>query len=190
MRQRLQPLSAIAAKACAAAAIAMLGACATPPAPKPEAAAVAPLVCPPAPQPVCPPPVPTPPPAPEVRGKLVAAPWSELPDWSREPLKPSLEAFVRSCTVLQKREGWQDACAEAQRLSGSAGEREIALFFETQFDVWQVLNGDDSATGLVTGYYEPLLTGSRNATERFRTPLYGVPDDLLIVDLGSLYPEL
>ncbi|HET9580229.1 MAG TPA: MltA domain-containing protein [Usitatibacter sp.] len=189
MRQRPWPLSAIAAGACAV-ALALLAGCAAPPAPKPEAAAATPLACPPAPQPVCPPPVPTPPPAPEVRGKLVAAPWSDLPDWARDPLKPSLEAFVRSCTVLQKREGWQDACAEAQRLAGVAGDREIALFFETRFDPWQVLNGDDTATGLVTGYYEPLLRGSRAKTARYRYPLYGVPPDLLTIDLSAVYPEL
>lgn len=188
MTHRPRPLSAIAVRACAAAAVLALAGCATPPAPKPEAAAVAPLVCPPAPQPVCP--APAAPPAPEVRGKLLPAQWSDLPDWGRDPLKPALEALVRSCTVLQKREGWQAACAEAQRLSASAEEREVALFFETQFDPYQVVNGDDSPTGLVTGYYEPLLRGSRVKTARYRFPLYGVPPDLLTIDLSSLYPDL
>lgn len=44
--------------------------------------------------------------------------------------------------------------------------------------------------GLVTGYYEPLLSGSRSPSERFNAPLYSTPPDLLIVDLASLYPEL
>ena len=37
---------------------------------------------------------------------------------------------------------------------------------------------------------EPLLAGSRTRSERHPVPLYGVPDDLLIVDLASLHPEL
>ncbi len=43
---------------------------------------------------------------------------------------------------------------------------------------------------MVTGYYEPLLAGSRTKTARFTVPLYAAPDDLLTVDLAALYPEL
>lgn len=175
------PLSVIAA------AGAVLAACESPPAKKEPVRET--LVCPPAPQPACPAPPPPPPVAPRPRGKLVPAAWSELPDWAREPLRPSLQAFVRSCTVLQKRPEWESVCAEAQRIA-DADEREIALFFETRFEPWRVLNPDDSDTGLITGYYEPLLRGSRAPSARFRYPLYGVPPDLLVIDLASLYPEL
>ncbi|WP_248785766.1 MltA domain-containing protein, partial [Escherichia coli] len=53
-----------------------------------------------------------------------------------------------------------------------------------------VVNPDGSDSGLVTGYYEPLLNGSRTKSARYRVPVYGVPDDLLVVDFGELYPEL
>jgi peptidoglycan lytic transglycosylase A len=183
MRTRPGPLSAIAAAAVVAAG------CASSPPPRTDAQATAPLVCPPAP--ACPAPVvPTPPPAPEPRGKLAPAQWSDLPEWGRDELRPAIEAFVRSCTVLAKREGWQDTCADAQKLATATDEREITLFFETRFEPYQVLNADDSPTGLVTGYYEPLLRGSRVPTERYRYPLYAVPPDLLVVDLSSLYPDL
>jgi len=43
---------------------------------------------------------------------------------------------------------------------------------------------------LITGYYEPRLYGSRVKTARFRYPLYGVPDDLLTIDLSEVYPQL
>jgi membrane-bound lytic murein transglycosylase A len=43
---------------------------------------------------------------------------------------------------------------------------------------------------LITGYYEPILKGSRTPTATFRTPLYAAPDDLLTIDLGELYPDL
>jgi membrane-bound lytic murein transglycosylase A len=42
----------------------------------------------------------------------------------------------------------------------------------------------------VTGYYEPIIRGDRVRTERARYPVYGVPPDLVTVDLASLYPEL
>jgi membrane-bound lytic murein transglycosylase A len=42
---------------------------------------------------------------------------------------------------------------------------------------------------LLTGYYEPWLDASltRDATHKY--PLYGVPDDLKVVDLGSFHPR-
>jgi membrane-bound lytic murein transglycosylase A len=43
---------------------------------------------------------------------------------------------------------------------------------------------------LITGYYEPLLKGSWERSEVFQYPLYGVPRDLLIIDLGAIYPQL
>jgi membrane-bound lytic murein transglycosylase A len=171
--------------------VALLAGCASAP-PPPVAKAPEPLACPPAPAPVCPAPAPPTPPTPPVdyRGKLRPASWVELPDWGREPLRPALEAFSRSCAVLEKQEAWKAVCAGAQILLASSDEREIASFFELNFEPQQVLNADDSASGMVTGYYEPLLRGSRLRSERYRYPLYGVPQDLLTIDLASVYPDL
>ncbi len=36
---------------------------------------------------------------------------------------------------------------------------------------------------LFTGYYEPMIRGSRKACETFRYPVYGRPDDLVTIDL-------
>jgi membrane-bound lytic murein transglycosylase A len=112
-----------------------------------------------------------------------------MPEWGRESVRASLEAFSRSCAALDKQPSWQGVCAGAQTLGG-ATESEIVSFFELNFDPYHVVNGDGSDTGLVTGYYEPLLRGSRTRTARYRFPLYSVPPDLLTIDLGSLYPEL
>lgn len=39
---------------------------------------------------------------------------------------------------------------------------------------------------LVTGYYEPEIAASHQRSERFKFPLYRVPDDLIEVDLATL----
>ena len=49
---------------------------------------------------------------------------------------------------------------------------------------------DGNDVGLVTGYYEPLLAGSRASTAQFTIPLYAPPDDLLTIEIADLYPEL
>jgi membrane-bound lytic murein transglycosylase A len=55
---------------------------------------------------------------------------------------------------------------------------------------FQVFNPDGSDNGVITGYYEPLLHGSRYKTARFRYPLYAAPDDMLDIDLSDAYPQL
>ena len=170
-------------------AIALALAACTSPAPRaPDTA----LLCPPVEKPACPAPAEPakPPPVVETRGKLVPAAWAQLPDWPREALRPSLVALLRSCTVLEKRAAWSAACAEARALPAEAAQESLAAWFERTFDPHQVVNADGSDTGMVTGYYEPLLRGSRTPSPRFRYPLYAVPNDLLTIDLGSLYPDL
>lgn len=126
----------------------------------------------------------------EYRGHLVAASWAELPNWGREALHPALDAFLKSCTVLEKQDPWKGVCAGAETLAADAPEREVAAFFELNFLPWAAVNADESSTGMVTGYYEPLLHGSRTRSDRYRFPIYGVPKDLLTIDLSSVYPDL
>jgi membrane-bound lytic murein transglycosylase A len=66
----------------------------------------------------------------------------------------------------------------------------VRAFFQRHFTPYAVRGADGRDTGMVTGYYEPLLLGSRARTARFGIALYAPPDDLLTVDLAALYPEL
>jgi len=63
-------------------------------------------------------------------------------------------------------------------------------WLQDHFSPYRVAFPDGRDRGLVTGYYEPVITGSRTRTPAFAVPIYAVPDDLLTVDLGALYPEL
>ncbi len=114
----------------------------------------------------------------------------DLPDWGREPLRDSLVAFSRGCPELAKQDTWKAACAAAAAIPATASERDIAAFFEANFDPHQVINADETTSGTVTGYYEPLLRGSRTRTRTYRYPIYAVPQDLVVVDLSSVYPDL
>lgn len=115
--------------------------------------------------------------------------WEAVAGWPDEDLTASWEAFRQSCAALQRQPAWQAPCAAA---AGTPAPSNAALreFFEQYFIPYQATQPDGSTDGLITGYYEPLLNGSRTPSKRFRHPLYGLPDDLLIVDLGNIYPEL
>ena len=66
----------------------------------------------------------------------------------------------------------------------------LRAFFESWFRPYRVVNSDGTHEGLVTGYYEPLLRGSRTRTAKYRYPLYSTPDDLLTIKVDNLFPEL
>ena len=97
------------------------------------------------------------------------------------------EAFLRSCSRLKKQTAWRESCALAQSLPAGTSVR---IFFEAHFLPYRVANADGSVQGLVTGYYEPLLRGSRRKQGAYRYPLYAAPEDLLIVDLAEINPDL
>jgi membrane-bound lytic murein transglycosylase A len=111
--------------------------------------------------------------------------WSfeALPGWQSAELDQSLQAFVAACP----RPGALARACEQARLTAPEAARQ---FFESLFAPYALINPDGGDSGLVTGYYEPVIEGSRTATEVHRHPIFGVPDDLIVVDLAALYPEL
>ncbi len=115
--------------------------------------------------------------------------WEMLPDWQTLDLAPSWPALLQSCRVLKNKPNWQEICARAEQL-GTEDSAVLRTFYEEWFTPYQVFNPDGSEQGMITGYYEPLLKGSRVKTQRFRYPLYAAPDDLLTIDLGKAYPQL
>ncbi len=117
--------------------------------------------------------------------------WHDLPGWNDERPAEAWTTLEQSCSRLTARDRrWQSLCADAA-LYPRPDDATARAFFETRFQP-HVVNGDRGRRhdGVITGYYEPLLRGRLKRSERFRYPVYGVPDDLLIVDLGELYPEL
>jgi membrane-bound lytic murein transglycosylase A len=115
--------------------------------------------------------------------------WEMLPDWRTVDLQPAWSAFWQSCNVLKNKPGWQPVCARANEMTQPDNDS-LHAFFEQSFTPYQVYNPDGTSLGLITGYYEPKLYGSRVRTARFRYPLYGPPGDLLTIDLGEMYPQL
>ncbi len=122
---------------------------------------------------------------------LEAVGFADLPGWTQGDPGLAFAAFKRSCGKLatmppaaalgfgKTAADWNAACAAARKT------RDARSFFETNFSPYAVGRGG----GLVTGYYEPLLNGSRTPHGVYRTPVYGLPDDLVSIDLGQFRPE-
>ena len=129
---------------------------------------------------------------------FVKSDFSKLPGWSTSDHKKFLEAFAEQCSAngnaLAKRKGTPtgllEACRKArQNMTGNA-LLPAQIWMEANFDVWQFQQEDGKKEGLLTGYFEPMLKGSRTAQGPYNAPLYGVPADLITVKLDDIYPEL
>lgn len=130
-----------------------------------------------------------PPTVPPAVATLKATDWSALPGWVDDDLAAAWSAFLQSCVALKNQPLWQEVCAESAAMQ-SMDNATLRQFLESRFVPHQVVNADGSIDGLITGYYEPLLKGSRKPSRRYPYPLYATPDDLLVVDLSAVYPEL
>ena len=121
---------------------------------------------------------------------LVQVDWTEItPMLDKDYLSLSWTAWLRGCQALINRDDWEDVCLKASSLS-SPSDDEVKDYFYTNFNLYQAKQSDDSTEGLVTGYYQPVLEGSRVKTKKFRIPLYAPPSDLITVDLSEVYPDL
>ena len=114
--------------------------------------------------------------------------WSSLQDWPTDNQSDAWQGFLKSCQKL-KHEQWQAVC-DLAKIQIDPDDAEVRRFFESNFEVRPVYAEGGETEGLITGYYEPLLQGSWERSGKYQFPLYGVPQDLLIVDLGGVYPQL
>ncbi|PHV11959.1 murein transglycosylase A [Chitinimonas sp. BJB300] len=117
-----------------------------------------------------------------------ATSWSALPNWPGDNLRDSWPAWLKSCNKLANKAGWKEVCSEARALPTN-DDATIRTFFESRFQPYQITTSEGAESGLITGYYEPLLKGSKEASPT-RAPIYGVPDDLLLIDLGDNFPAM
>jgi len=121
--------------------------------------------------------------------------WRDLPGWQQDELQAAWPALLASCTTPRLGEAWRAFCSAAATVRPTDAAAQRALV-ESALRPWRITTVSQDAraerrdAGLITGYYEPVLNGARQRGGAFQTPLYAVPDDLVTVDLGELYPAL
>lgn len=129
---------------------------------------------------------------------LAPTAFSALRGWKADDHAAAAAALRRSCAARAERMApapaarpqavWQAACAALADVP--EGDRDAArAYFETWFEPFTVAAGE-AREGLLTGYYEPELRGSRRRHGRYDVPLYLRPPELVTVDLGAFRPAL
>ncbi len=104
--------------------------------------------------------------------------FEELPGWDGEDHNHAFEIFKASCETLRFRSLFTQACEAA--LDARISPKN---FFETYFTPFEAL----SEKSLATGYFEPCLKGSLHQSDAYPYPVYGVPDDLMHIELIKSY---
>src|SRR5271163_397127 len=127
--------------------------------------------------------------------------WANLDGWAADDHATAFAIFLDSCRALSSN---RQASAEAVAISDalkSVCVRALAAvpleedgarkFFEDNFRPLRISKLGDT-DGFLTGYYEPIIEGSRVPTGEFTAPLYRRPPNLAISGqrkLGDAFPS-
>ena len=107
-----------------------------------------------------------------------AVSWQTLSGWQEDDLSQAWPAWLKSCDALRKRTSevnWRAVCAQAANISGRDSQA-IRRYFENHFQAYEIRNSSGSETGMITGYYEPVMIGSQTRTNLYSVPLYAYPN--------------
>ena len=80
----------------------------------------------------------------------------------------------------EKRAYYEEVADITRTLLSGFDSPDFGRFVQENFDFYR---GGKTGSVLFTGYYTPLLYGSREKDERYKYPVYGLPEDLIFVDL-------
>jgi membrane-bound lytic murein transglycosylase A len=113
--------------------------------------------------------------------------WSELAGWTGDDHLAAFAAYQAGCRVLRKTPRTDDSreihgalanvCRKAVALQPRDAQAARA-FFEQNFQPVRIARLGEAA-GLLTGYFEPVVAGSRFPNPEFPVPLYRRPRDLV-----------
>ena len=108
---------------------------------------------------------------------------SALSDWHNADLQQSWKAWQNSCIAFKKKkmQNWIQLCEKSKQVATI--NKDIKTFFESNFKVAPITNKDGSTEGIITGYYEPVLQGSLQASNEFKYPIYTKPTDRTVQSL-------
>jgi membrane-bound lytic murein transglycosylase A len=121
--------------------------------------------------------------------QYVPVAWSDIVGWSEDDHLQAYQAFRASCRPIAAQQGppadpkalgtsLRDPCRTAKALDITDGAKARA-FFEEHFLPLRISRLGEGE-GFVTGYYEPIIDGSRTQTDVYTVPVYRRPSNLFV----------
>jgi len=132
-------------------------------------------------------------------GQYIPLAWADIAGWATDDHVQAYRAFRVSCAAIAAQRNppedsralgisLREPCraAKAREITEDAKAR---AFFEENFLPLQISRlGEDA--GFVTGYYEPIVDGSRTQTDIYDVPIYRRPSNLFVRGFGQDSPSL
>ncbi len=119
-----------------------------------------------------------------------AASWNSIAGWQQDNLHDAWDALAQQCEQAGSKPGVEPWCKASAELPSDPNTDELREFFESKSRPHRLHGPYGRRDGLITGYYEPLLQAALNPDSRYRYPLYQVPQELLVIELADMFPEL
>ena len=122
-------------------------------------------------------------------GQYVPVAWADIAGWNEDDHLAAYKAFRASCTPIAAQRkppadpkalgaSLREPCRAAKAADIADGVRARA-FFEAHFLPMRISRLGE-ADGFVTGYYEPVIDGSRTQTDVYNVPVYRRPSNLFV----------
>ncbi len=132
-------------------------------------------------------------------GQYEPVPWADIAGWSDDDHLQALNAFRASCKLIAAQTkppadpkalgiSLRDPC-RAVRASEISDGAKARAFFEQHFLPMRISRLGEPE-GFVTGYYEPILDGSRTRTDVYTVPVYRRPSNLFVRGQSQASPSL
>src|SRR5262249_11869888 len=114
--------------------------------------------------------------------------WGQLDGWTADDLRVAYATFLLSCRAIlaeskpapagrRLTNSMKGICRRAKDLD-PANDADARAFFEANFMPLHIAKVGDPP-GFLTGYYEPIVAGSRFPTPEYAVPIYRRPGDLV-----------
>jgi len=125
--------------------------------------------------------------------------WADMPGWNDDDQLAAFRTFRASCRPIAAQHdlpsdpkalgiSLRDPCRAARASEISDGTKARSFFEEhfTPLKISRLGEGD----GFVTGYYEPVLEGSRTQTDVYNVPVFRRPSNLFVRGYRQSSPDL
>jgi membrane-bound lytic murein transglycosylase A len=123
--------------------------------------------------------------------------WSDIEGWAEDDHAAAFTAFLKSCRPVVRsavpsedaqslQDGRREVCRRALSL-GTAEPAAARAFFEQNFRPVRIAKVGENE-GFLTGYYEPIVEGSRFPSDSYTVPVYRRPADLVVPGRAHFAP--
>lgn len=114
--------------------------------------------------------------------KTIKTEFDYLNGFYEDDLDLALAVFKEACTKSIRKDMFKQVCENSQYYNN--GQE-----FFTKYFTPKVLVSNTGDKGLITGYFEPLLYGSRTKDEIYKYPVYKTPKDLVTIKDKKNHPN-